>query len=528
MRIAGSGSNHMTWRWDRSGVFSFFVGRTVSLQERTHILPMRQTVTYHTYATDIHTYVRHVNTCAVPVHTVNTYVPYLVDADPWRSFFLFLEKKSGIFSITVDKNTRISQNISITYHLRSHPSNISSPLMKMKLAMIHHPLFLTLSLATRAFAFRSSPSFLVRRSVKCFQQTDEEQDTIASISTWTDADDWSKLSSANHLLDGSDIYDQDLVGNAARQLEMTVQGGAVSPDDEWISSMVDQIHDEFVSLDDDTPLYDTSFDEPQMNEQFGDMSNEIAMLIRCNERPQDLLISEGRALPPLSEDEKKNVYQLVSIAGESVQATNFLKESVSIIFRHHAMKDDDDALYLDRNGVAKWMSQALKTEETRVSAHDARVLRTISDFSSYGSGRLVESNFQDLYLTAVVGPNKQNRKTSWKRHLQLRQPHVDAVWRDLRNHGIISPIERERNVLVEKLNVSSSTVMVPTADTIMDECEILDWDYSERKKVGTNPGDRKTASGTMSSHKILEMVPTTNKTPLWMRDGEFSKCSRLP
>jgi hypothetical protein len=401
-----------------------------------------------------------------------------------------------------------------------------SSMKKKKIGTVHHLLFHTLSLSGTAFAFHSSPSLLVRSSVKCFQQTNEERETESSFSTWTDADDWSKLSSANHLLDGSDVYDQDLVENAARELERTVKGGAVSPDDEWVSSMVDHIHDAFLTLEEDTPLYDTSFDEPQMIEELGDMSNEIAMLIRCNEHPQELLISEGRALPPLSEHEKKNVYQLVSINGESVQATKFLKESVSIIFRHHAVKDEDDSTYLDRNGVAKWMSQALKTEEARVSAHDARVLRTISDFSSYGSGKLSESNFQDLYLTAVAGPKIEHRKASWKRHLELRQPHVDAVWRDLRNHGILSPVEQERKVLAENLRGSRSTAIVPTAETIMDECEILNWDYSELKKAGTNPEDRKTASSTMSSHKMLEMAPTT-KTPLWMRDGQFSKCSRL-
>ena len=54
--------------------------------------------------------------------------------------------------------------------------------------------------------------------------------------------------------------------------------------------------------------------------------------------------------------------------------------------------------------------------------------------------------------------------------------------------------------------------------TIMDECEILDWDY----QPATNEPDKLQASGERSSHKSVEMTPNT-KTPLYLRDGEFGK-----
>jgi hypothetical protein len=164
------------------------------------------------------------------------------------------------------------------------------------------------------------------------------------------------------------------------------------------------------------------------------------------------------------------------------------------------------------------MSKSLKTEEGRVSAHDSRVLKTLSDFSSYGSGRLLEEDFQNLYLTTVKGQVPVDAK-SWKRHLARRQPYVDAVWRDLRNHGILAPVEQERKRM--KKNLYESGPSLSPSDSLMDECEILDWDYSE-PAVRAKQSGRKTASKTMSSHQKVEMAPNT-KTPLWLQDGEFGE-----
>jgi len=74
--------------------------------------------------------------------------------------------------------------------------------------------------------------------------------------------------------------------------------------------------------------------------------------------------------------------------------------------------------------------------------------------------------------------------------------------------------------LAEELKVKQAPSKSVKAHTIMDECEILDWDYSENGS-GSNTGDRMTASGSMSIHNLVEMAPGTN-TPLWMKDGEFT------
>ena len=227
------------------------------------------------------------------------------------------------------------------------------------------------------------------------------------------------------------------------------------------------------------------------------MDQEIAMLVRCNEHPEELLIYEGRALAPLTDKESNDPFQLVeqqqqqatttttnpttnyfrqleqqpakdddetTAATKTNPTTNyfrmtpFLKESVSIMFHKHAISDPSDGvLSLDRKGVAKWMTKCLKSEEKiPVSAHDNRVLETISKFGKYGSGRLLQADFEQLYYTTIVGDTTKvnSGQVSPSRHFELRKPFLDAVWRDIRSHGILSPIEKERELLVMKIQAS--------------------------------------------------------------------------
>jgi len=348
---------------------------------------------------------------------------------------------------------------------------------------------------------------------------------------WSIGDDWSALSSKNQETstpDSTSLFNQDLALNAAREFESTATA-TMSEEDIWINEIVDEIHNSFSTLN-DVPLYDTAFEEGHSKAReihsMDDMGKQISMLIRCNEHPEDLLISEGRALPPLSEEEKNDPSQLVVLTKEKSKATDFLRDSVSKIFHQHASRDEiDGMLVLDRTGVANWMTRALESEnEGRVSAHDRRVLETISDYSSYGSGRLLEEDFQNLYLSTIVGDTSKLSTVSPSRHLQLRGPFIAAVWRDIRNHGILSPIEQEREQLASGIrekygdSVASSGALDAS---IMDECEILDWDYRpESSKSSKSPSNLRQASGSKSSHKNLEFA-SDQKTPLWLRDGEF-------
>ncbi len=209
----------------------------------------------------------------------------------------------------------------------------------------------------------------------------------------------------------------------------------ISEEDAWIEDIIDEIHNEFSTLD--GPLYDTSFDEPSISVEdaiLGKMDAEIAMLVRCNERPDALLIEEGRALPPLTNEERNDISQLVVWKEDVFEATDFLRQAVSKMFHEHAVPSiRDGVLSMDRASVAAWMTKSLQAEENgKVSQHDRRVLQTMSDFGEYGSGRLVEENFQNLYLKCLVGDTSSVASDSVQRHLKWRQDFRDAVWRDIR------------------------------------------------------------------------------------------------
>ena len=245
-------------------------------------------------------------------------------------------------------------------------------------------------------------------------------------------------------------------------------------------------------------------------------------------------MQEGRALPPLTQEEKDDVSQLVTLTKDTCQAMEFLKNAVSNIFRQHASPSVfDGVMSMDRAAIASWMTQSLHSEgEGKVGPHDHRVLQTLSDFSSYGSGRLVEENLQELYLTTIVGDITNLSNVSPSRHLALRKPFITAVWRDIRAHGMLSPVEEERIVLAEKLRSENGQgrreddISRGSNIDIVDECEILDWNtHSSENTESTQSNSetllRKRASKRESnSHKLIDMA-NDNKTPLYMRDGEF-------
>ena len=127
------------------------------------------------------------------------------------------------------------------------------------------------------------------------------------------------------------------------------------------------------------------------------------------------------------------------------------------------------------------------------------------------------------------------------RHLELRKPFLDAVWRDIRSHGILSPVEEERELLVKEIKKTSEENATNnhqyhqgpttpnddiTATTIMDECEILDWDFNDQRLTEEGHADKRQARRSKSSHKGVELA-SDKKTPLWMRDGKFGTSHSL-
>ena len=140
--------------------------------------------------------------------------------------------------------------------------------------------------------------------------------------SWLETDDWSLLSwekELNSSPDSESLFNQDLGWATARDFEAATQDNAtLSHEDVWLGSIVDEIHNAFATLEGEPPLFDSSFDESNtVTNDIDAMSTEIAMLVRCNQQPDELLISEGRALPPLTESERNNIFQLVKLEGKA-------------------------------------------------------------------------------------------------------------------------------------------------------------------------------------------------------------------
>ena len=94
-------------------------------------------------------------------------------------------------------------------------------------------------------------------------------------------------------------------------------------------------------------------------------------------------------------------------------------------------------------------------------------------------------------------------------------------------HGILSPVEDERLLLLKELDFGGSELTLDgrvsnsnevAEQVFMDECEILDWDYRapELKEGGYEEENDRRAS----SHKLVEMS-NDKSTPLRIRDGDF-------
>jgi hypothetical protein len=410
-------------------------------------------------------------------------------------------------------------------------------------------------------------------------ESSSSSSSYGTPSAWSIGDDWDDLSSenpVNAVPDSGTLFNQDLSRTAAR--EMAAAASALdakvekSEEDIWLTDVIDEIHNEFSTMEASTKLYDTGFESYTKTVHFLDeMGKEIAMLVRCNQSPEELLVEEGRALPSLSQTEKNHVSQLVEVAatnenGDLVfQPTKFLKESISIIFQQHATraesddnkKNGDDSekesnlgpLRMDRTAIANWMTQCLRTEKTfkKVSSHDKRVVQTIAHHSTYGTGHLTEPEFLQFYLHTIVGDTQPSVESKASRDVlfqqfQYRQDLVDAVFRDVRNHGILPPLEQERAKKADELRQTygSATAQESQAkadqitgmdgiDSLLDECEILDWDHrvEQSQKISSGKSQRGQAMGSKSSHKLLEMA-SDGKTPLYVRDGKHGTFQRFP
>jgi len=368
------------------------------------------------------------------------------------------------------------------------------------------------------------------------------------LNSWGIGDDWTALSNAENTNRNFDPLDPaSYFCNFEQMNEDSEANATFSTDEQFLTETIDFIHQidgiqsesEYVP-----PLYDTakSFDTYTKNIAYMDEAGkEISMLVRCNESPDTLLIEEGRAILPLSDEQRFEVSQLLksksvsnmekdsnSAIEDKYESTSFFDESVSSIFHTHAIQKQISSVetraVLDSAGISAWMTACL---DEIVGKHDKRVNAVIARYGTYGTGYLESFQFHQLYLDAVfAGIAKETRRTnqfggvnSPLNRLNLEQPDLSSVWRDFKAHGIETLIEREHRLKGEEIEASIGMHIEQTrTNMIMDECEILDWDSNSKGYLK----DLTDMDIERSSYESVELA-SDRKTPKRLRDGSFGK-----
>ena len=231
----------------------------------------------------------------------------------------------------------------------------------------------------------------------------------SSASAATAASTWSQFGNTN-LEEGDE--DATTMSQADADAEINVlieQEDTIWVQDD-VDDMIDEIHNAFSTLDKN--MYDVVDDTKASSSRRGGtdsisantqliMDDEIAMLIRCNEQPDSLLIEEGRAIVPLTPAEQDDITQLVhwNEHTQCYEATEFLQQAVSTMFHTHATthaarrsernksNGSIKGLCMDRVAIAAWMTKSLKhdaalQEQQKVSQHDKRVAQVHNSLSS--------------------------------------------------------------------------------------------------------------------------------------------------
>ncbi|CAB9526632.1 Ferredoxin [Seminavis robusta] len=274
---------------------------------------------------------------------------------------------------------------------------------------------------------------------------DDEQQDSWTEEGWSVADDWNALSSETNA--GEDVaINQDIVQTAAQKM-LLQDAEEPSQEDMWLNDVIENILQTPLSS---TPLYDTGFaasqktmasPEQQQRAFEENMAKEIAMLVRCNESPEDMLVQAGRALPELTTLQKTDVAQLLTWNDKQDNAwepTPFLQEAIATMFKRHATairNNNNDTTTttttMDAKAVSRWMTQSMGSDldsyttrgrsrsakdlvedmdhstrttkkVVKIGPHDSRVLKLLSQYSKYGTGRLRLENLQQVYMDALT------------------------------------------------------------------------------------------------------------------------------
>ena len=270
----------------------------------------------------------------------------------------------------------------------------------------------------------------------------------------------------------------------------------------------------------------------------------MAFMIRCNQSPQQFLVSQGRALPELTDEDKyAPTFLFRKSDSESSddaslplrpEATPYFEQAVEGIFDAHSIPVEGGSIanVLDRKALSTWMTKCIssplassskssleysspsskpfKAKPFVIGPYDQSVSAILSRYSqTHGSGRLTLGEFQALYLevawsgyvrdiigkkmpldreryqipTADTGVLIHGRQNTEK---MLKQATLSLVWRDLEAHEIFSPAEQERvATLLEMERLQAENAAAATLSSAGDANLLMDEcelfdDYGER------------------------------------------------
>lgn len=379
---------------------------------------------------------------------------------------------------------------------------------------------------------------------------------------WKPTDSWDELSNEERDENQLNPFTQPIPKVYQSNFTSFLDNVTEEEENQFIEESIDTILMESYGEPSDLPLFDTrkSLEKYLASDQFFEhAADEISFLVRCNDSPEEMLIGEGRAVKPLTDEERFNVTQLVyeecdreeehqQINEKVFKATSFFNNSIFEMFDRYSILETSTHEYvMGAKELASWMTTCLNNdkegEQTKINKHDKRIALVISKYSSYKTGRLNKNQFYRIYWEAVMtdvvhnmnGGNNTPKK--FHRGFSYSQPGLDSVWRDLKAHGILSPKEvehkRQIEILKKSLDVKEKLYGDGDDDLIMDECEILHWgggSSPKERNENRNSFKSKTKSSSSyssdnyhvdtASHKKVELA-SDDRTPKRMRDGNF-------
>jgi hypothetical protein len=355
---------------------------------------------------------------------------------------------------------------------------------------------------------------------------DDDRGGRGGPAEWGTADNWDDLSNTNKPSITGEMLETDYLAIQAMIMENFGMKMPVDDDDDAAQAVVETTDDQriretienfVVEADEQDHAVPSllSRQEATSIQQEERQSTEITRLIRCNELPENLLLSTGRTIPSLTEAERNDIRQLLN-----PEPTIFLEESVRAIFHRHAratstINGEEVARVMEGGHIAQWIQWCLRQQqnadnnrhENFVTAFDGRVRTVLGQYGQ--AGAIYEDGLQRLYAEAA-------------------RSDPDAVWRDLRAHNIVSPAEFQHSLLlldlITDLTTTTTTTVVPdallltysgTSTMPLDECELMDDDMDNvTEEVARTDRHGK------SSYEKVELVPNT-QVPLWIKDGQF-------